>query len=717
MDTALKQVEPAPGLTVPATPPPAPLSMPKQDLRSFEASRERAQTPGLPTRAARIFVFGGALALTAVAVDQMIRAVAVSEVTPLQAAMVGLFVLTFGWIALSTTSALAGIFFARPDKPRRAEDGQSSFDTTGPCALLMPVYNEDPTATTAALFAMAEDLDRLGEARNFEIFILSDTTDPDVLIVETAAVARLRDRLRNVMPVWYRHRHRNVDRKSGNLHDFIERWGARYETMLVLDADSLMTGRTIRELRERISADPNLGLLQTVPELIGRDSLFARIQQFAGRVYGPVVARGLASWQGDDGNYWGHNAILRTRAFAEACGLPHLPGKPPFGGGILSHDFVEAALMRRAGWKVHMAPDLEGSWEASPPSLLDSASRDRRWAQGNLQHLSVIGTKGLAWPSRVHFAMGVMSYVSSPLWFLLIFVGFALTVQAYLLRPKYFTQAFQLFPTWPRFDSERMIWLFVLTMGALMVPKIIGLIHAFVSGDHGRSPRAVLRLVSSWITEVLLSALFAPITMLIQTRHVWDILIGRDVGWKLQRRDDGSIGLGEAVAHHWGHCVLGIVMAAAIYPLSPAVLAWLSPVLIGWMFAVPVSWASGSIAAGKALRRLGLLTIPEEITPPFMLTISRGERERAAQELAGISVEKLLDDPELADRHFALAGEKWPVVRGNPDVDYLTLSAKIDDAATRPEVLAWLKPSERMRLLCSRHAFESLRRLPSPQPG
>ena len=233
-----------------------------------------------------------------------------------------------------------------------------------------------------------------------------------------------------------------------------------------------------------MQADPRLGILQTVPMLIGHDSLFARIQQFAGRVYGGLIARGVAAWSGNEGNYWGHNAIIRVAAFAEACGLPQLPGRKPFGGHVLSHDFVEAALMRRAGWKVRMAPDLDGSWEESPPSLVDVAMRDRRWAQGNLQHSKIIGADGLALTNRAHFVIGIMSYLSSPLWLMLLIVGFALTLQATLIRPEYFSRTFQLFPDWPRFDAERMTRLFIFTMAVLFMPKVLGLLARPVHVAH-----------------------------------------------------------------------------------------------------------------------------------------------------------------------------------------------------------------------------------------
>src|SRR5215510_12932898 len=231
--------------------------------------------------------------------------------------------------------------------------------------------------------------------------------------------------------------------------------------MIVMDADSIMSAQTLVTLVRRMQSDARLGILQTVPVLIGQWSVFARIQQFASRVYGRFIARGVSAWSGNEGNYWGHNAIIRVTAFATACGLPQLPGRRPFGGHILSHDFVEAALIRRAGWKVRMATDLDGSWEESPPSLVDIAIRDRRWAQGNLQHTKVVGAAGLTFTSRWHFCVGIMSYLSSPLWMMLLAVGFALTLQATLSRPEYFPRTFQLFPNWPVFDAPRMQALFV----------------------------------------------------------------------------------------------------------------------------------------------------------------------------------------------------------------------------------------------------------------
>ena len=244
----------------------------------------------------------------------------------------------------------------------------------------------------------------------------------------------------------------------------------------MLDADSLMEPATILELARRMEADPDAGLIQTVPRLVHGKTLLARLQQFAGRVYGPVIASGLAWWSGREGNYWGHNAIIRRVAFTGAAGLPLLPGKPPFGGHILSHDFVEAALIRRAGWTVIIADDLDGSYEETPPSIIDFAVRDRRWCQGNLQHARIVPTAGLHWVSRFHLVTGIFSYVASLLWLLLIVAGLALAVQAHFTPPDYFQEPYQIFPTWPQVDPELELQLLGFTALLLLGPKLMGLV-------------------------------------------------------------------------------------------------------------------------------------------------------------------------------------------------------------------------------------------------
>jgi len=225
-----------------------------------------------------------------------------------------------------------------------------------------------------------------------------------------------------------------------------------------------------------METNPTAGLVQTLPMIVNARSLFSRVQQFAGRLYGPLIAAGVAWWHGSEGNYWGHNAIIRVRAFAEAAALPQLRGRKPFGGHILSHDFVEAALLRRAGWGIYMLPTLAGSYEEVPPSLLDFAARDRRWCQGNLQHLAVVPARDLHWVSRLHFMVGIGAYLTAPLWLLFLLLGMLISLQARFVRPEYFPKGFSLFPTWPAQDPVLAIWVFVATMGLLLLPKLLSLV-------------------------------------------------------------------------------------------------------------------------------------------------------------------------------------------------------------------------------------------------
>lgn len=695
--------ERAPATPLGGMPPPAPQLMPVQDLERAPAA---ARAPaGLRAWVARILVAGGTLAIASYGVFEMLGIVGFSRMTFLQGVMIFFFTVTFTWIAFAAASAVTGILVPPRRCPRADSLGESR------TVLLMPVYNEDPVHTTAALHSMAEALAAHGVARHFEIVIISDSTKVDAWIAECIAVERLRSALAGTMPVWYRRRWHNVGRKSGNVEDFIKHWGARYDYMVVLDADSLMAAETLVELVKRMEADPRLGLLQTVPRIIGQWSLFSRLQQFAGSVYGAAIARGVAGWSADDGNFWGHNAVIRVAAFAQSCGLPVLPGPPPFGGHVLSHDFVEAALMRRAGWKVCMAPDLTGSWEDSPPSLTDVAVRDRRWAQGNLQHGKVIGARGLTWPSRLHFLMGIMSYVSSPLWLLLILTGFALTLQATLIRPEYFTSAFQLFPNWPRFDAERMVELFVFSMVVLLTPKAIGLMRALVSGRLRRGSGGLLGLPVSCLVETLLSALYAPIMMLVQTQHICEIFTGRDSGWKAQRRAATGVPWSEAWHFHWKHTLFGVAMACVAWWLSPVLLAWLSPALLGLLLAVPLSKASGSVRLGRALARLGIFRTPEETWVPDVVR-RRDELARHAPPLPADGLYHLARDPEARAAHIAGNLPPPPEPRGCPDAPRLTAERKIVDARTLPEALEWLTPAERIRVAADARLLELLAALP-----
>ncbi len=551
--------------------------------------------------------------------------------------------------------------------------------------------------------AIARDVLKTGHAASFDIFFLSDTTDPDIWIAEERSYLALRARLPE-MNVYYRHRPKNTARKAGNIGEFVTQWGGHYAHMLVLDADSLMAGETIVALAHAMEQDADAGIIQTLPRLINRNTLIARLQQFAARIYGPIVAAGLASWSGRDGNYWGHNAIIRMKAFADAGGLPDLKGSPPFGGHILSHDFIEAAFIRRKGYAVYMLPELGGSFEESPPSLMDLAIRDRRWCQGNLQHSRIVTASGLTFATRQHLITGIMSYVASPLWLMQLLIGLALALQAAFIRPEYFTGEFSLFPAWPVFDAERALNLFVITMVVLLMPKCMGLLVAVFHGRTRRGSGGAIRLIISSILEIILSALLAPVMMVIQSGSVFSIISGRDTGWKPQRRDDGTIPLKAIIHRHWRHTLLGIVAAISAFAISPEIFYWMSPTIVGLWLAVPTSWASAHAGIGWSLRRMGLLLIPEEVQPPMIAE----EAYRIGTDYVEMALENeralvlIHNDPTFRLAHESIIQVPPPRARGKIDTDRAMAEAKLNDAETLQDALKWLTAKETIVVLHDR---------------
>lgn len=699
--------------TAPAMPPERPLEMPTQRLRRYDTKNRHRARPwkgAWHAWLARAVVFGGGLLLTAYGGWQMWRVIDVGGVTFLKIALLVLFLGNFSWIALAFTAGLVG-FVAKLIAPR---DRGTPTALDGLTAVVMPIYNEAPSRVFGSLQAMIEDVEATGLGDHFHWYFLSDTTDPDTWLAEERALLAMRTRLGSEVQLWYRHRPKNTSRKAGNIGDFVSRWGGHYPQMVVLDADSLMTGHAIVSLAAAMEADPDAGIIQSLPLIINRNTLFARVQQFAARIYGPVIASGLSAWMGRDGNYWGHNAIIRTAAFAAHCGLPDLRGKPPFGGHILSHDFVEAAFIRRAGYTVYMLPDLEGSYEESPPSLIDVSSRDRRWCQGNLQHIRILPTSGLHWASRQHFATGVFGYLASPLWMMQLLVGILIVFQASYIRPEYFTSEFALFPAWPRFDAKRSLELFGLTMAILLAPKLFGLIIALLSNRTRRGAGGAIRLVISALIEILASALLAPIMMLVQTGHVMHILFGFDTGWNPQRRDDGSVPFRDIVRKHRSHMLLGVVSLIAGGLISPSLVAWMSPTIAGLIFAIPLSWASGQLSIGLALKRLGLLSTPEENAPPVIAARANAlalELARSGQDEAD-GLDLLYRDGHFRTAHelFLPAGRRR--AKGEITSERAMAEAKLHDAETLEDLQGWLRKTEKMALLHDRALIDMAMRLP-----
>ncbi len=688
-----------------ALPDEAPLAMEPQSLRARPQRSSRPATAPATLGLRRLLVVGGATAIAAYGTYEMNQVLNGAGTTALGVIVVVLFVALFAWIALAWTSAVAGFFILL-----RGGGLSLGITTTGPLptlttrtALLMPTYNEDPARVCAALQAMVEDLDHAGRLDNFDIFILSDTTDPDVWIAEERSFLGLRARLGGAgARIFYRRRAKNTERKAGNVAEWVRRFGGAYPFMVTLDADSVVASAVLVRLVAAMEAHPGVGLIQTLPVIVNGRTLFARMQQWAGRVYGPMIACGIAWWHGSEGNYWGHNAIIRTAAFAAQAGLPHLAGRKPFGGHILSHDFVEAALMRRGGWAIHMVPALVGSFEESPPSLTDIAIRDRRWAQGNLQHSKIVGARGLHWVSRLHMMMGIGSYVTSPLWLLFLLAGILISLQSHFVKPIYFGTAKTLFPNWPRVDPVLAKWVFVGTMALLFSPKFLAVIALLADGAARRGAGGTARALVSLVIETMLGALVAPIAMLLQTGAVISILAGRDSGWNAQRRDDGSIPLRVVWRSYRLHTALGAVLAIAAYAVSLPLLLWMLPVVVGLVLAVPLVSLTASRVIGERLSDAGLLRIPEEQAPPPVL--ARANALTAELRGAGeTGLHDLFRDPALALAHRAMLPP--------PDADDHDLLTGLAKLAAARELDAALRTLTRNERLAVQGSEEGLNRL------
>ena len=604
-----------------ALPPRAPLAMPVQRLEhddGGQAGRRFADSQAWR----RWVLLGSTGAATAAAALVMAKLLTVRGFSLADGAMLGLFCLLFAWVAFAFVSAAAGFAVAWRERGLQAREPQPIVFTR--TALLMPTYNEDPGRILSGVQAIYEDLEALGVAELYDIYVLSDTREASIARAEATGVVRLRLRLNAPDRIFYRRRPLNLDRKAGNIADWVTKFGAGYESMIILDADSLMTGEVIVRLTAAMESDPEAGLIQTLPGVVGATTLFARMQQFAARFYGEVIAQGQAWWSGAEGNYWGHNAIIRTRAFAECAGLPHIKGGKPFGGHIMSHDFVEAALLRRGGWAVRMLPSLAGSYEEAPPSLVDMAVRDRRWCQGNLQHSAVLGARGLHWISRLHLGRGVLAYLTAPLWLAFLAVGAVVWLQQ---RGGMGTG-----------DGYAAAGLFALTMVLLLTPKLMGVALAARDRLTRRASGGGAKLALGVVCEIVLSALMAPIFMLMHSLAVADVLRGRHSGWAAQQRDDGRMKLKDAWKRHGFHTLAGLGWALAAYRLDPMLLAWTSPMAAGLLLSMPISMLTSRGDVGRACRKLGLFQTPEEIEPPAVVARASELRAHYAAE-AGMRFE------------------------------------------------------------------------------
>lgn len=531
--------------------------------------------------------------------------------------LIVLFAILFAWISVGFWIGVFGFLIRRlggdrQSLVRRHPDSVLEKVPLGPTAVVMPIYHEPVRRTLGGLRAIYQSLQETGQLEHFDFFILSDSRDPEYWLNEQAGWYRLCEELKAFGRLFYRRRTLNMHYKSGNIADFLRRWGRRYRYMIVLDADSLMQGETLVRMVRLMELEPRVGILQTNPSIVNGKSLFARVQQFANHAYSPLFSTGLAAIQLGEAAYWGHNAIIRVEPFMGHCGLRRLTGPGVFGGSISSHDFVEAAYMGRAGYEVWLEPELAYSYEESPPTLVDELTRDKRWAKGNLQHLwLLLFAPRLRLAHRMAFLNGILSYVASALWLAFLMLATLETTQLVLWPINYFPDEPRLFPLWPEWRPQWALGLAGGTLFLLFFPKLLALLDILLSGrkqDYG-GLGAVGRSI---LLEMLISALLAPIRMLAHSRYVIEALFNVTLRWAGQNRSEET-GWLDAIANQAPGTLLALVWAGFALWLDPMFFYWSLPVAIPLILAAPTSVLLSRIELGQSFRRAGFFLIPEEV--------------------------------------------------------------------------------------------------------
>ncbi|MGH8195191.1 MAG: glucans biosynthesis glucosyltransferase MdoH [Woeseiaceae bacterium] len=680
-----------------------PTSQPESDPAELPSS---AAARGIRARRAMFVTL--VLATTAGAIALLSGSVQQDGLSPLELLLVLLYAVLFAWICAAFWTAFIG-FFIRLFRIRRWDIGASSNAAATPrgtsrTALVMPVYNEEPVYVFARLRAIWESLSASAAAGDVDLYILSDTRDPDIWVEEELRWRNLCKDLDGAGRIFYRNRADNTYRKAGNIADFVRSWGAKYRYMAVLDADSLMSGETVVQMVRIMEAHPRVAILQAPPVPVNNNSLFARLLQFATALYGPIFSAGTNFWQAGDASYFGHNALIRVEPFAAHCGLPTLPGREPLGGPILSHDFVEAATLRRAGWESWLAHGLSGSYEEIPPTLIDYAKRDRRWCQGNLQHGRLVAARGWRGLSRLHLGMAVMSYLASPLWFLFLL---ATGVEAWLQSqetPVYFF-GHSLFPVWPTSYAFELKTVLIVTLSILFLPKVLALLALVFEPRRWRLFGGPLRAAVSVILETLFSMIVAPVLMLFQSKFVTAILLHRNVGWPTQQRLDRVTTFGEAVRAHGSQVALGIAAGLLTWFYVPGFFWWFTPVLLGILLAIPVSMLSSRADLGFGARRAGLFLTPDEVQPAPVIRRYHEilEQQQPLAETGGTEPLWLaaLLRPHLYSLHRRMLPDHEPTRRQRHELEG-TMYTLIDESEGA------LTPAERRAMIANESCFRRI---------
>lgn len=599
---------------------------------------------------ARRILFFGLVSSTILALVSALTYVFASDgLRAIEIAMITVFALNTPWMVIGFWNAVIGFSLLHFNRDwLRSVTGLSGLEDemsaiSSRTAIVMPVHNENPELVVGNLKAVTDSLDATGLSDTFDVFLLSDTTDPDIAQREQALFEAWRDGNERPDRLHYRRRTDNSRQKVGNIEDFCSRWGDGFDFMIVLDADSVMSGSAILRLVRLMQHNPALGILQTLVTGMPASSAFARMFQFGMRHGMRSYTTGSAWWQGPDGPYWGHNAILRLQAFRRNCTLPALPGTRPLGGEILSHDQVEAVFMRRGGYEVRVLPLEDGSYEENPTTLPDFLTRDLRWCQGNMQYLKLFRhpalIRGVRPMGRLQLLLAIMMYTGAPLWYA--FMGLGLVdVCLKAITSTENTSA----PEIPGFG----LVIFATVMGMTFAPKLLGILDIAMRRVGRQSYGGSLRIAAGTVLETLFSLLLSPVVALAQTVFVFGLFFGKRIRWDAQERDDRRVTLREALSGLWMQTALGGAFLAVLFLVAPQILPWATPVIAGLLLSVPFAVVTALPALGRLFRRFGLCAIPEEGLVPEVLRDVRVTVPQPAPIIRTAPSVRPLADPERA---------------------------------------------------------------------
>jgi membrane glycosyltransferase len=524
--------------------------------------------------------------------------------------LVVLFAVTLPWYVIGFWNAAIGFMIMRfaadpvaavTPVARRVRGDEP---VTASTAVLLCIRNEPPDRVVRLLEPTLEGLAARGVGGRFHVYILSDTDDVAIAAAEESRFAALAQTWRDRIRLTYRRRVGNVGFKAGNIADFCRRWGEGHDFAIMLDADSMMTVQLMLKLVRMMQIDPRLGILQSLVIGMPSTSAFARIFQFGMRLGMRSYTIGSAWWQGDCGPYWGHNAIVRLGPFMAHCDLPVL-NEGALKGHVLSHDQIEAVLMRKAGYAVRVLAEEGASFEQNPPTLVEFIRRDLRWCQGNMQYWHFLSAEGLRPVSRYQLAFAILMFVGSPAWIGLLLLGAAAVAMA--PAPSDFMRA------------DAGVALLALVLAMWFAPNIATVIDVLSRPTLRRQFGGGVRFIASFLLTIVFVVLVAPIMWASHTLFLGRLPFGRTIGWGAQTRDDHEVPWGLAFAHFWPQTLIGLVPIAFLALTVPAAIPYALFIAAGPLLSIPLAVATAMPALGRALIRLGLDQLPEETAPPAEL--------------------------------------------------------------------------------------------------